>query len=159
MPRNVAQSTNSWATSISTEESITPCGGNAIPTAANNIAATNAATDRYLFILILIKTKTKINPASRLCSIELSCRHASLIIKQACYPWCLPSANCVPKPLAAINKLVSLAINQLRTENPLRGLAHGEPYADVGIRMAVPGWLFISDGGARFIARMKAVTQ
>ena len=43
MPRNVAQSTKSCAARISTEPSITPCGGIAIPTAAKMIAAENDA--------------------------------------------------------------------------------------------------------------------
>ena len=50
MPRNVAQSTNSCATRISTEPSITPCGGIAMPTAAKRIAAVNDAIDIYFFI-------------------------------------------------------------------------------------------------------------
>ena len=50
MPRNVAQSTNSCAARISTEPSITPCGGIAMPTAAKRIAAENDAIDRYFFI-------------------------------------------------------------------------------------------------------------
>ena len=43
MPRNVAHSTKSCAARISTEPSITPCGGIAIPTAAKMIAAENDA--------------------------------------------------------------------------------------------------------------------
>ena len=50
MPRNVAQSTSSCAARISTEPSITPCGGIAMPTAAKRIAAVNDATDIYFFI-------------------------------------------------------------------------------------------------------------
>ena len=50
MPRNVAHSTKSCAARISTEPSITPCGGIAIPTAAKMIAAENDAIDRYFFI-------------------------------------------------------------------------------------------------------------
>ena len=50
MPRNVAQSTNSCAARISTEPSITPCGGIAMPTAAKRIAAENDAIDIYFFI-------------------------------------------------------------------------------------------------------------
>ena len=50
MPRNVAQSTSSCAARISTEPSITPCGGIAMPTAAKRIAAENDAIDRYFFI-------------------------------------------------------------------------------------------------------------
>ena len=50
IPRNVAQSTKSCAARISTEPSITPCGGIAMPTAAKRIAAENDATDRYFFI-------------------------------------------------------------------------------------------------------------
>ena len=50
MPRNVAQSTKSCAARISTEPSITPCGGIAIPTAAKRIAAENDAIDIYFFI-------------------------------------------------------------------------------------------------------------
>ena len=50
MPRNVAHSTKSCAARISTEPSITPCGGIAIPTAAKRIAAENDAIDIYFFI-------------------------------------------------------------------------------------------------------------
>ena len=50
IPRNVAHSTKSCAARISTEPSITPCGGIAIPTAAKMIAAENDAIDRYFFI-------------------------------------------------------------------------------------------------------------
>ena len=50
MPRNVAHSTKSCAARISTEPSITPCGGIAIPTAAKMIAAENDAIDMYFFI-------------------------------------------------------------------------------------------------------------
>ena len=53
MPRNVAQSTKSCAARISTEPSITPCGGIAIPTAAKMIAAENDAIDIYFFIGIV----------------------------------------------------------------------------------------------------------
>ena len=53
MPRNVAQSTKSYATRISTEPSITPCGGIAIPTAEKMIAAENDAIDIYFFIGIV----------------------------------------------------------------------------------------------------------
>ena len=56
MPRNVAQSTSSCAARISTEPSITPCGGIAMPTAAKRIAAENDATDRYFFISIVFLT-------------------------------------------------------------------------------------------------------
>ena len=59
MPRNVAQSTNSCAARISTEPSITPCGGIAIPTAAKMIAAENDAIDMYFFIGIVFLTITK----------------------------------------------------------------------------------------------------
>ena len=54
MPRNVAHSTKSCAARISTEPSITPCGGIAIPTAAKMIAAENDAIDIYFFIGIVI---------------------------------------------------------------------------------------------------------
>ena len=50
MPRNVAQSTNSCAARISTDPSITPCGGIAIPAAAKRIDAVNDAIDIYFFI-------------------------------------------------------------------------------------------------------------
>ena len=50
MPRKVAHSTKSCAARISTEPSITPCGGIAIPTAAKRIAAENDAIDIYFFI-------------------------------------------------------------------------------------------------------------
>ena len=50
IPRNVAQSTKSCAARISTDPSITPFGGIAIPTAANTIAAVNDAIDIYFFI-------------------------------------------------------------------------------------------------------------
>ena len=50
MPRKVAHSTKSCAARISTEPSITPCGGIAIPTAAKMIAAENDAIDIYFFI-------------------------------------------------------------------------------------------------------------
>ena len=53
MPRNVAQSTKSCAARISTEPSITPCGGIAIPTAAKRIAAENDAIHIYFFIGIV----------------------------------------------------------------------------------------------------------
>ena len=53
MPRNVAHSTKSCAARISTEPSITPCGGIAIPTAAKMIAAENDAIDIYFFIGIV----------------------------------------------------------------------------------------------------------
>ena len=53
MPRNVAQSTKSCAARISTEPSITPCGGIAIPTAAKMIAAENDAIHIYFFIGIV----------------------------------------------------------------------------------------------------------
>ena len=53
MPRNVAHSTKSCAARISTEPSITPCGGIAIPTAAKMIAAENDAIDMYFFIGIV----------------------------------------------------------------------------------------------------------
>ena len=53
MPRNVAHSTKSCAARISTEPSITPCGGIAIPTAAKRIAAENDAIDIYFFIGIV----------------------------------------------------------------------------------------------------------
>ena len=59
MPRNVAQSTKSCAARISTEPSITPCGGIAIPTAAKRIAAENDAIDIYFFIgIVFFKTIT-----------------------------------------------------------------------------------------------------
>ena len=58
MPRNVAQSTNSCAARISTEPSITPCGGIAMPTAAKRIAAVNDAIDRYFFIGVVFLTIT-----------------------------------------------------------------------------------------------------
>ena len=54
IPRNVAHSTKSCAARISTEPSITPCGGIAIPTAAKMIAAENDAIDRYFFITIFL---------------------------------------------------------------------------------------------------------
>ena len=50
MPRNVAQSTSSCAARISTDPSITPCGGIAMPIAAKRIAAVNDAIDIYFFI-------------------------------------------------------------------------------------------------------------
>ena len=50
IPRNVAQSTKSCAARISTDPSITPFGGIAIPTAAKRIAAVKDATDIYFFI-------------------------------------------------------------------------------------------------------------
>ena len=50
IPRKVAQSTKSCAARISTDPSITPFGGIAIPTAANTIAVTNDARDMYFFI-------------------------------------------------------------------------------------------------------------
>ena len=53
MPRNVAHSTKSCAARISTEPSITPCGGIAIPTAAKRIAAENDAIHIYFFIGIV----------------------------------------------------------------------------------------------------------
>ena len=53
MPRNVAQSTKSCAARISTEPSITPCGGIAIPTATKRIAAENDAIHIYFFIGIV----------------------------------------------------------------------------------------------------------
>ena len=53
IPRNVAHSTKSCAARISTEPSITPCGGIAIPTAAKMIAAENDAIDIYFFIGIV----------------------------------------------------------------------------------------------------------
>ena len=53
MPRNMAQSKKSCAARISTEPSITPCGGIAIPTAAKRIAAENDAIDIYFFIGIV----------------------------------------------------------------------------------------------------------
>ena len=53
MPRNVAHSTKSCAARISTEPSITPCGGIAIPTAAKMIAAENDAIHIYFFIGIV----------------------------------------------------------------------------------------------------------
>ena len=59
MPRNVAHSTKSCAARISTEPSITPCGGIAIPTAAKMIAAENDAIDMYFFIGIVFLTITK----------------------------------------------------------------------------------------------------
>ena len=58
MPRNVAHSTKSCAARISTEPSITPCGGIAIPTAAKMIAAENDAIDIYFFIGIVFLTIT-----------------------------------------------------------------------------------------------------
>ena len=58
MPRNVAQSTKSCAARISTEPSITPCGGIAIPTAAKRIAAENDAIDIYFFIGVVFLTIT-----------------------------------------------------------------------------------------------------
>ena len=58
MPRNVAHSTKSCAARISTEPSITPCGGIAIPTAAKRIAAENDAIDIYFFIGIVFLTIT-----------------------------------------------------------------------------------------------------
>ena len=58
MPRNVAHSTKSWAARISTEPSITPCGGIAIPTAAKRIAAENDAIDIYFFIGVVFLTIT-----------------------------------------------------------------------------------------------------
>ena len=59
MPRNVAHSTKSCAARISTEPSITPCGGIAIPTAAKMIAAENDAIDIYFFIgIVFFKTIT-----------------------------------------------------------------------------------------------------
>ena len=53
MPRKVAHSTKSCAARISTEPSITPCGGIAIPTAAKRIAAENDAIHIYFFIGIV----------------------------------------------------------------------------------------------------------
>ena len=50
MPRNVAQSTNSCAARISTDPSIAPCGGIAIPAAAKRSDAVNDAIDIYFFI-------------------------------------------------------------------------------------------------------------
>ena len=58
MPRNVAHSTKSCAARISTEPSITPCGGIAIPTAAKRIAAENDAIDIYFFIGVVFLTIT-----------------------------------------------------------------------------------------------------
>ena len=58
IPRNVAHSTKSCAARISTEPSITPCGGIAIPTAAKRIAAENDAIDIYFFIGIVFLTIT-----------------------------------------------------------------------------------------------------
>ena len=58
IPRNVAHSTKSCAARISTEPSITPCGGIAIPTAAKMIAAENDAIDMYFFIGIVFLTIT-----------------------------------------------------------------------------------------------------
>ena len=55
MPRKVAHSTKSCAARISTEPSMTPCGGRNRPRAAKHIPQEKAAIDRYVFISRCVK--------------------------------------------------------------------------------------------------------